>query len=166
MGSNHRPVRSLKDRLESRLMCDPNSGCWIWTGATKEYGYGVIGREFPSKKTIKTHRAAWIVFRGPIPEGMNVLHKCDIPPCCNPNHLYLGSLKDNARDTVARGRDFRPDNRGERAKWAKLSQADADYIKTFKDVRPSGISTTLARQFGVSRAAIYQIWAGNNWSKA
>ena len=133
----------------------------MWTGAVKELGYGVIGLGRSHEGTAKTHRAAWKLYNGEIPEGMNVLHKCDVPCCCNPKHLYLGTLKDNSRDCVSRGRNFVPDNRGERATWSKLKLEDVREIRT-KLMR----GTDYARKYGVSKSAIYQIWAGFNWKEA
>jgi hypothetical protein len=64
-------------------------------------GYGNFGYQ---GKSTAAHRTGWILFRGPVPAGMRVLHACDNPPCVNLDHLYLGTQKDNARDMVARGR--------------------------------------------------------------
>lgn len=160
------PIRqSLRERFDAKVEPIPFSGCWIWTGGTNESGYGVIGLGRRSEGVAKAHRVAWELHRGPIPEGMNVLHRCDVPACCNPDHLFLGTLCDNAQDMVAKGRDFRPDNRGSRAKWAKLSEAQAREIAAAKGSK-KGTGTDLARRFGVSKSAIYQIWAGKNWSAA
>lgn len=79
--------------------------CWEWNGhrSTSGYGYKCIRR-----KLTMTHRLAFAWANGPIPPGMFVLHKCDNPPCCNPDHLYLGTAKDNARDMYARKRHPTP----------------------------------------------------------
>ena len=76
-------------------------GCWIWKGSMTRGGYGhfVI-----SGKHYRAHRAAWIFTNGEIPKGLNVLHKCDNPPCVNPEHLFTGTLKDNAQDMLQKGR--------------------------------------------------------------
>ena len=139
---------------------EPMSGCWLWTAATKEYGYGVIGLGSRKDGIDRAHRVSWKLHRGDIPSDLNVLHRCGVAACVNPNHLYLGTLKDNARDTIAMGRQRLPDNRGERAKWAKLSAGQAIFIRSMKGKEKA---VTLARQFNVSRAAVYQIWCGANW---
>jgi hypothetical protein len=76
-----------------------DSDCWVWQGYRNEHGYG---RLWAPKRYV--HRAAYEAFVGPIPAGLNVLHRCDNPPCCNPAHLFLGTRADNARDMLAKGR--------------------------------------------------------------
>lgn len=75
--------------------------CWIWTGTTDGYGYGVTSH---FRQKIKAHRLSYEMRFGPIPPGLVVRHKCDNPCCVNPNHLELGTQKDNVRDAVSRGR--------------------------------------------------------------
>lgn len=150
---------SLWDRLHSKVQIDETSGCWLWIGAKKELGYGVIGLGHRTDGTIKAHRAAYKLYKGDIPAGMCVLHRCDTPSCVNPEHLFLGTLKDNAQDCVAKGRAALPDNRGERAKWAKLTASDVLQIRK-RELR----GVEYARMFGVSKSAIYEIWRGKNWS--
>ncbi len=150
---------SLWDRFHSKFRIDEITGCWLWTGAKKELGYGVIGLGHRTDGIIKAHRAAYKLYNGDIPDGMCVLHKCDTPSCVNPGHLFLGSLKDNARDCVSKGRAVLPDNRGERATWAKLKSSDVLQIKKREMSGPA-----YARMYGVSKSAIYEIWRGRNWS--
>jgi hypothetical protein len=150
---------SLEERFHIKVSPEPNTGCWLWTGATKELGYGVIGRGRRGQGTEKAHRVSWRLHYGDIPDGQCVCHRCDVPSCVNPEHLFLGSLGDNARDCVAKGRNFVPNNRGERAKWAKLTSADV------AEIRKRAITgVAYAKRYGVSKSAIYQIWAGQNWA--
>lgn len=153
--------RSLWDRFHNMVSPEPNSGCWLWTGATKEYGYGVIGLGERGKGIGKAHRVAYELYKGPIPNGMVVCHKCDNPYCANPDHLFIGTLKDNMRDCVRKGRNFIPDNRGERAKWSKLTE---DAVRHIRQRAMAG--TEYAKMYGVSKSAIYEIWRGKNWANA
>jgi hypothetical protein len=73
------------------------SGCWLYHGNR----YGNVKYK---GHQISTHRLAWLLAYGPIPEGLFVLHHCDTPPCCRPDHLWLGTALDNMRDMIAKGR--------------------------------------------------------------
>jgi hypothetical protein len=80
-------------------------GCWLYTGAKESNGYGYLQNPFGDKpKFLTAHRAAWIYANGPIPEGMLVLHRCDVRSCINPEHLFLGTHSENATDKAVKGR--------------------------------------------------------------
>lgn len=146
--SNQFPLRSLEERLWGRVdrSGGPNS-CWPWLGAKFHFGHGAIkvnGRPWGA------HRIAWELVNGPVPEGQSVLHICDNPRCCNPRHLYTGTLADNAHDAVARGRQ----KRGEDHAFALLSrqvvtEARSRFVagEQIKDMAPAiGVSAgTLAK---------------------
>lgn len=92
--------------FERKTMPVPESGCLIWMGYTnskRDYDYGLAWDERYKKKVL-AHRFTWELFKGPIPNDMNVLHKCDVAGCVNPNHLFLGTLKDNSQDMIRKGR--------------------------------------------------------------
>lgn len=86
---------------QDRLIPEPNSGCWLWEGAVNSDGYGEIRRD---RKNFKVHRLAWEEANGPIPRGLNVCHTCDVPACCNPGHMFLGTQLDNVTDMRVKGR--------------------------------------------------------------
>ena len=94
---------TIADRLHAGLRAEA-SGCIVWTKATSHFGYGRIGRGSRGAGWAATHRVSWELANGPIPDGMFVLHRCDNPPCCNPEHLFLGSLSDNTQDMLRKGR--------------------------------------------------------------
>lgn len=75
--------------------------CWLWEGGTAWGVYGVITIK---KRPTMTHRVSWEIANGPIPEGLCVLHRCDIPLCCRPDHLFLGTKRDNMHDAISKGR--------------------------------------------------------------
>lgn len=85
--------KSLKERLLSKVQY-ANTGCWIWTGCVANK-YGQIGSG-EGKQRIRTHRASYMIFKGPIPEGMVIDHLCRNKLCINPNHLEVVTLKENA----------------------------------------------------------------------
>jgi hypothetical protein len=76
--------------------------CWLWTGTKNERGYGFT--TYTDGRNAKAHRVAWELTNGPIPEGLWVLHRCDVPSCVRPDHLFLGDAKENTRDMHAKGR--------------------------------------------------------------
>src|SRR3990167_1660574 len=86
----------------SQTILVTETGCVIWLG--NDDGNGRYGRFKISGRTRSAHRFAWELIHGPIPQGMNVLHKCDVSMCVNSNHLFLGTQKDNMIDCISKGR--------------------------------------------------------------
>lgn len=131
--------------------------CWIWVGNLDRGGYGRLNIH---GKFILAHRLSWELHNGPIPAGLLCLHKCDNPPCCKPEHLYLGTDKDNTRDKMARNRQGAP--RGSNQPMAKLKEDD---IPTIRRMIGEGIPCTqIARLYGVSNRPIYTIKHGTGWT--
>jgi len=99
---------AVAERIQHRFMVMP-SGCREWTEGTDRHGYGYVKVD---GKTVPTHRLVWELANGPIPPGLNVLHHCDNPPCCQTEptvgypegHLFLGTIADNNADMRAKGR--------------------------------------------------------------
>lgn len=90
---------------------EPSSGCWLWLLATNKGGYGEV--DLIQGETY-AHRVAYVLFIGPVPPGWFVCHKCDHPRCVNPQHLFLGTARDNVQDSIAKGRFFRWQHTGMR----------------------------------------------------
>jgi hypothetical protein len=104
-----RRILTTEERLARHLEQQPN-GCIVWTGASDRSGYGIItvAPDFsPPRRTWLAHRVSWTLSNGPIPDGLVVCHRCDNPPCCNPEHLFVGTHKQNSEDMVAKGRNWR-----------------------------------------------------------
>jgi hypothetical protein len=86
----------------ARAEPEPNSGCLLWPGAHTASGYGLV--PFPVRGKLQgTHRMAYRLAKGEIPQGMFVCHRCDTKACMNPDHLFLGTQFDNMRDAVSKG---------------------------------------------------------------
>lgn len=101
-----KPRKDLASRFEEMFIPEPNSGCWLWFGATVPDGYGSFG--IATNKTEKAHRVSWKLHKGPIPPDKHVLHTCDNRCCVNPDHLWLGTNEDNVADRVLKGRSYHP----------------------------------------------------------
>jgi len=80
---------------------EPTSGCWLWAKTLSRFGYGMFRIK---RESYLAHRYSWTLHRGPIPVGLWVLHRCDVPACVNPGHLFLGTHQDNMDDMKRKGR--------------------------------------------------------------
>lgn len=102
--------------------------CWIWVGSKMppEYTYGAFKLK---QKMIRAHRASWEIFRSPIPDGLIIRHKCDNPPCVNPDHLVPGTKKENIHDMISRGRANWRGLKGEEHHNSKLKNNDVIRIR-------------------------------------
>lgn len=148
---------------------DPN-GCWPWM-ARRRCGYGQVA---VGRRMVQAHRVAYEIANGPISLQIDCLHKCDNPPCCREDHLFLGDAKANIADMIAKGRgnwacgdknasrkypERRP--RGSRHGRAKLSESDAVEIK---QLLADGLRrSAIANRFGVTKGAITQIANKRSW---
>src|SRR5215831_212140 len=88
-----------RDKLLS-LILRHASGCWLWQGGTNAAGYGMLRVNGTSKGA---HVVSWLLHRGPV-NGKYVLHRCDVRACCNPDHLWLGTQRENVEDAIRKGR--------------------------------------------------------------
>lgn len=125
----------------------PGTGCWLWHGATWD-GYGVLFWQ-AHKRNYRAHRLAWRLYRGEIPDGLFVLHRCDVRTCVNPDHLFLGTARENNQDARNKGR------------YAFRGLSDSE-VRTVKLRLAAGEQVSrIAREFGVSRRFIRMIRSGD-----
>jgi hypothetical protein len=130
---------------------DKTGECWVWTKGRQTKGYGQFVNQYHWHLA---HRFAWEVTHGPIPEGLQVCHRCDNPPCCNPAHLFLGTIADNMADKIRKGR--------------QPSKITADQVLIIRAryanaPKKRGVGTQLAREFGVTHAQISNIIHRKRW---
>lgn len=127
------PTDSLDDRLRRIGWTATEAGCWEWRGARNPAGYGILAAGLRSTsgncRPLHASRAAYLAWNGPIPEGLFVLHKCDNPPCINPDHLFIGDARDNSRDMVEKGRS----NYGTRNPVHRFSNADVSRVRQMRE---------------------------------
>lgn len=142
---------TLKERFWANVDIDTDAGpdaCWTWTACVDKDGYGQIGRD---GKLEKAHRVAWGLVNGEIPDGKQILHSCDNPPCCNPAHLFPGTHADNVADKVAKGRQAHV--RGEATGNFKLTE---ELVRELRERRASDEKVAdLAKEKGLPKSTIY-----------
>lgn len=133
-----------------------SEGCWDWKTKSRSEKY--VRMDYAKgKPKISIHVYSWKVNFGDVPKGMYVCHKCDNTRCSNPQHLFLGTAKDNNRDCV--NKDRHP--KGERHGNAKLTEEIVKKIRHFLKMKI--VATEIARQLKVSLHAIYHIKNGKTW---
>ena len=134
-------------------------GCWEWMAQTSSNGYGKISFARQFGFTTYAHRLSWIIHFGPIPQGINVLHKCDHPSCVNPDHLFLGTQADNVSDMCKKGRNQYIAHRGEENGNARLTKNDIINIRASHKTRKE-----LSTQYGISKSMVGKIITFRSWN--
>lgn len=173
--------RPLLERFWERVQ--HSDGCWVWSGDRAGAGYGRIGVGGRNSSKLLAHRLSWEIHHGPIPDGLFVCHHCDNPTCVRPDHLFLGTTRDNARDMAAKGRQVfqrhperaargarngaytRPDRvrRGAANGRARLGPAQ---VRLIREMSPAKSCAELAREFGVAWSTVRRILSGEGWRDA
>jgi hypothetical protein len=146
---------SIEDRFWQKVQ--KTASCWLWTASKfKGKGYGQFQVNGSPKRA---HRVSWEFHRGPIPEGLQVLHECDNQSCVNPDHLFLGTQLANMQDKVAKNRQARGHQNG-RAKmtWSEVRDARAAHLL--------GESySAIAKRLGVGKTTIALMLNGITWKE-
>lgn len=158
MGKRGPKTGSARLTREGRLHynVDDITGCWNWSRYRNALGYGVLG--VPLDRTMLAHRYAWEVYKGVVPAGLCVLHRCDNPSCVNPEHLFLGTQADNNEDMHNKGRGVIP--RGETHGCAKLTNKQ---VQEIREQFGKLSDCELARRYGVTSGAIRHMRLGITW---
>lgn len=136
----------MAEKFWTKVNIQEPDDCWEWIAARNEARgcYGVLGI---NGKTKRAHRVAFELIFGPIPEGKQICHDCDNPPCCNPNHLFLCTQLENIQDAITKGRLIDPprlDQEGENNNNSKLTKAEVLRIRRL-------YSTGLLSQYGLAK---------------
>lgn len=152
----HYPRDKSQEKIVERFLAKvlKSDDCWLWIGARYRNGYGAFNI---GGRNQCAQRAAWILFVGLIPDGTFVLHRCDNPPCVNPEHLFLGTPKDNTQDMVQKGRS----TAGEKHRLAKLT---AENVFEIRSLHANGhVQRRIAEQFNVSYPTVNNIIKRKSW---
>lgn len=132
----------------------PGNGCWLWQASTNQGGYG---RLLVNGRSIQAHRHSWQLANGPIPVGRIVCHSCDTPRCVRPDHLWLGTHRENVRDAIDKGRFAR----GERMGTAKLTD---EQVRAIRDLLQTETAASVARKFGLPYMTVSAIKHRKAWT--
>ena len=142
-------------RFISKLRIDPETDCWNYTGSISGTGYGnfwIFGHYESA------HRIAYFLFKGYLPDDLFVCHHCDNKRCCNPDHLFLGTQKDNMIDSKNKGRRAKGEDNGS----SKLTNMQVVEIKEL--LQRNIPHSLIAVIYKVSLTSIYNISSGLRWS--
>lgn len=132
----------------------PETGCWLWLGTWTHFGHGRLSSN--GKSPIVASRLFYEHFTGPIPDGKFVCHKCDTPPCCNPDHLFLGTHSENMNDMKRKRR-----SRAASGEFNSSAKLNAEQVKTiFSDRR---CRAAISHDYGISSSTVTAIKQGKSW---
>ena len=146
--SGPKPI-PVEDRFWSKV--EKTRGCWFWTGHTNGAGYGLL--LYDGRKQL-AHRIAWELTHGPIPKGELILHRCDTPACVNPDHLRLGTQRDNMRDRLVNARNH----------YVGVKLTEKDVKRIVKRYKAGETQKEIADSYDVSLPTVSGIIRGIYWT--
>jgi hypothetical protein len=150
-----------KEYFDRNIEINSVTGCWNWIGNRFNTGYGAFKNRtyLGHPRAIPASRASWMMHKGPIPKGLWICHTCDNPPCVNPDHLFLGTAKDDMVDCKNKGRT----NKGEDRPQAKLTE---EIVREARRIRQTEQTPwrDLAKQYGVTLNCIRSAIEGTTWA--
>ena len=177
-------VDEARKYIEDRVQKVPWSGCWLWEKSLDGHGYGhsmcpvrycinVVARRRRRGAVRQAHRLAFEAFVSEIPGGLCVCHACDVPACCNPDHLWLGTVADNNRDRDAKGRQAtgsrngrhtKPEAvaRGSRHGSARICEEDVIEMRVLRD--KGAKIKELAARYDISDSQVERIIKRQSWA--
>lgn len=155
--SHNRPRGTLEERFFRKIV--KTEECWLWFGNIRPNGYGSIQEGGKGSRTLSAHRLSYEIHKGEIPDGMVVMHSCDNPSCVNPDHLSVGTYKDNTHDMIAKGRKRTVAPKGTGNGKAKLNDDLVRYIR-----QSDKKAASIARELGLSENCIRGVLSGRTWS--
>jgi len=148
-------MMNIIDRFNQYVTYEPNTGCHLWIGNYRKTGYG--GFTYYNNKSMTSSRAAYLIFKGEIPDKMQVCHTCDVRECVNPDHLFLGTISQNIKDKFNKGRCAK----GKSNFMSKLNESNVVMIKHL--IKEGYSNSYIGKLFNVTDQNIYYIRHNKTW---
>lgn len=188
-GAQEAELLAIKFRRYFDQRINKTPSCWLWEGSLDSDGYGRATAKGGPSETL-AHRIAWTFANGPVPDGLSVCHRCDVPACVNPAHLFVGTSQDNQADKVQKNRQARGSkngayrhNRGAaisdgvtrwhkehpektaRGEHHKNSKLNEEKVRKIRILVEEGFSQSeIAVSLGIAQASVSRVVTGQCWS--
>lgn len=152
------PLEVILKRMLAKRVIDPETGCWLWTGARSNHGYPIA---WGGNGLVGAHRLALWIYKGiDIDVSADACHTCDNPPCFNPDHLFSGTRSENMKDAWSKGR-MKTETKGEKNGNAKITEQVAMQMK--REIAAGTPYGEIAKAHGVGYWLVANIANGKSW---